>query len=109
MTKIKQVGVLSVANTFAVVSAALGLVFGLIFTIIALIGSGMVAGMGEDASGALFGGALFSIGAVIIMPIFYGIGGFIGGLVVAFFYNLSTKFTGGISIQLENEQSGTMQ
>jgi hypothetical protein len=42
------------------------------------------------------------IGAIlaIFLPIFYAIAGFIGGVIVAFVYNLVAKWTGGIELVL---------
>jgi hypothetical protein len=38
---------------------------------------------------------------VILFPVFYGILGGLGGLLVAFLYNLVAQFIGGLEITLE--------
>jgi hypothetical protein len=94
--KVKNVDVLSVAITFAVLYAAIALVVGVVFFLISLVGAGL------SNSGA---GAIAGVGTGVIMlfllPILYGFGGFIGGLLVAALYNLAANFTGGIKITLE--------
>ena len=60
-------------------------------TLIAIIVSGAF-----DQSGL---GFLFGVGSVIFFPIFYGIGGFTGGLILALIYNFAAKFGGGIEME----------
>jgi hypothetical protein len=47
---------------------------------------------------ALFGpkGGIMGVGFAIIFPIIYAIAGFIGGVIMAFVYNLVAKWTGGV-------------
>jgi hypothetical protein len=45
---------------------------------------------------------LFGVGFIIFLPIFYGILGFIGGLITAWTYNLVARFAGGLEIELED-------
>jgi hypothetical protein len=44
---------------------------------------------------------LFGAGSVIFLPIFYGILGFVLGLITALLYNLVARLVGGIQIELE--------
>jgi hypothetical protein len=41
------------------------------------------------------------VGALIIMPIFYGVIGFIGGIIGSLLYNLAAGVIGGIRMDLE--------
>jgi hypothetical protein len=41
------------------------------------------------------------VGAVIFLPIFYGIIGFVGGLISALLYNLIARLVGGIELEVE--------
>ena len=41
------------------------------------------------------------IAAVIVMPIIYGVLGFIGGIISAAMYNLIAGFVGGIEMEFE--------
>jgi hypothetical protein len=43
-------------------------------------------------------GMLFGAGSIIILPICYGIIGFIGALLSAFIYNIAAKVTGGVEV-----------
>jgi hypothetical protein len=95
--QIKHIAPLSVAKVFGLVYAFLGLIIGAIFSCISVIGSAAAA---ELAGDALFG-LLFGIGAIIAMPIFYGILGFIAGLVVSAIYNVVAGRIGGIELVLE--------
>jgi hypothetical protein len=93
---VKRVGVASVARIYAAISAAAGLVIGCFFALASVVG----AGMSDSAQGAILG-PLFGVGAVIAMPIFYGLMGFIGGAIGAAFYNLFAGMVGGVEIHTE--------
>ena len=80
------------AKVMGTVYAILGFIFGILFSLFALVGTG--------SSGLPFGAA-FGIGAIILMPLIYGCIGFIGMLIVAALYNQAAKWVGGIVIQTE--------
>ncbi len=44
------------------------------------------------------------IAICFLLPIFYIVGGFIGGIIVAALYNLCAKLVGGIKITLEDDE-----
>jgi hypothetical protein len=56
--------------------------------------------------GAIFGGkgAVMGVGFAIIFPIIYAAVGFIGGIIMAFVYNLVAKWTGGVEFTTEEVQ-----
>lgn len=93
---VTNLGVLSVAKMMAVLYAFLGLLIGAFVTLIALVG----AGASGDSGGGLMG-MLFGVGAIIILPIFYGCLGFVGGLIMAPLYNLAAKVAGGIEMEVD--------
>lgn len=102
MKYLRKVNVLSLAYLQAVFGAIIGLIFGLFVTLASLtVGSVAQSLGGED--GMMGGAAVFGVGAVIVMPILYGIGGFIGGAISALLYNLAAKLTGGIALHLEDK------
>ena len=70
-----------------------GLIAGLFITLISI-----TVGGSFDQAGF---GFLFGVGSIIFLPIFYGILGFIGGLIFALIYNFAGKFTGGIEMEFE--------
>jgi len=46
---------------------------------------------------------LFGIGAIVIVPIFYGAIGFIGGIISAAIYNLIGSTIGGIEVEIVSD------
>jgi hypothetical protein len=93
---IKRVNPISCAKIAGVLYALFGLIAGMIVSLVSMAFGGAAAG--EHAGMAMFG-ALFGIGAIVLMPIFYGLLGFVGALVGAFLYNLAAGWTGGIEIE----------
>lgn len=95
---IKSVGVLSVGKMYAAISAAMGLLFGIIVAVFSMAGLGM--GLADESPNA-FLAPIFGVGAVIALPIFYGCMGFVAGAVGALFYNAFAGMVGGVEIQTE--------
>ncbi len=91
---IKRIDILSAAKIFGIISAAFGLLAGIF---IFLFG-GVLGSLLGDAGGVGFVGGFM---AVIILPVMYGIFGFVGGALQAFIYNLAAGFIGGIRIETE--------
>ena len=89
MQKVKRIGVLSLAKILGLLYAVLGLIFGALFAVLSLFG------FNAGETGLFFGTA-----SIIIFPILYGIMGFIGGAISAFFYNLVAKWIGGIEVEI---------
>lgn len=98
---IRRLGVLSLGKIMGALYALFGLIIGGLFSLFAMLG--MAAGMagangsGEDAVFSL----LFGAGAVIILPIFYGVLGFLGGLLTALLFNLVARIAGGLIMEVE--------
>jgi hypothetical protein len=74
------------------VYAVLGLIIGGLFSSISLAT--------EVAEG---GHALSGVGAIILLPIVYGVVGFIGGIIVAALYNVAASIVGGIEIEFHRD------
>lgn len=96
---IREVGVGSAAKIFGALYAVFGLIAGLIVAAVALAGAGL-AGTGDEAMPGWFGG-LFGVGAVIFLPIMYGVLGAIGAALAALFYNIIAGMVGGLQIEAE--------
>ena len=100
---IRRVNPMSCAKVMGVIYAALGLIFGLLFS---LIGFAIGSNAGNLGSEMQFGGAalgaMFGVGAIIVMPIMYGIMGVIGGALGALIYNVAAGAIGGIEIDVDN-------
>ena len=45
------------------------------------------------------GGMMFGFG--ILMPVIYGVFGFVGGIIMAVIYNLIARWIGGIEVEVE--------
>src|SRR5688572_27179154 len=102
---VRRIGVWSAARLYGGLSAVMGLLFGAIVAIVALLG-GMAGAAVPDAStsgfptGAL--GALFGVGAIVLLPIFYGVLGIIMGALTAALYNLFAGLFGGIELDIQS-------
>ena len=92
---VKSVGVVSVGKMYGAITAAMGLLFGIGFAVFSVIGAGFA-----DTDTGFLGPAL-GVGAVIALPIFYGVLGFIAGVIGAALYNLFAAMVGGVEIQTE--------
>lgn len=99
---VRRVSVLSVGKVLACLYALLGLIVGGLFSFLSLAGA--AAGGGQGAAAIVFG-----VGAAIIMPILYGLAGFIGGVITAALYNLAASLVGGIEIELSPGWGQTAQ
>jgi hypothetical protein len=96
---IRRIGVGSLAKVFGAMYALWGGVFGLIVALIALAGASIGAAS-EDPSVAWLG-PIFGVGAIVILPIFYGVLGLFFGALTALIYNLIAGMVGGLSLELE--------
>jgi hypothetical protein len=92
---VRRVGPLSFAKITGVLYALMGLLFGAIFSLVSLAGFAAASGQ-EGAAGMLFG-----VGAIVILPIFYGVLGFLFSLIGAALYNLIAGWVGGVELDLQ--------
>jgi hypothetical protein len=90
---IRRVGPLSCAKVAGLIYLILGFVFGALISLFALGGS-----LFADRPEGTFGGMIFGAGAIVILPIFYGVFGFAMTLVMASLFNLVVGITGGIEV-----------
>ncbi len=91
---IKRLDVMSCGVMLGALYVIIGLVVGAIFFMISI--AGLAIG-GQQAAGGLVGG----IAAIVLLPLFYGAMGFIGGIIFALLYNLIAGMAGGIRMDLE--------
>lgn len=94
--KIKRIEPISLSKVLGIVYALIGLIIGALITIGALLGT-------AASSGNKLGGLVFGVGAIIVIPIFYGVLGLIGGFIAAWFYNLASEWVGGIEMEVEED------
>ena len=106
LTRIRRVSALQAGKMAALIYAGMSLIFVPIVAVV--MGFGALASFAAAASGdhhaaalpAALGVGIFLIG-IVMVPIFYGMIGFIIGAVGALIYNLVAKWVGGIEIELE--------
>lgn len=92
---IRSVGVWSVARLYGALSAAGGFILGAFFALFSLIGMGFGA---QNDAGWMAG--VFGVGAIVLLPIFYGLMGLVGGAIGAFLYNVLASAFGGVEIEV---------
>jgi len=93
---------MSLAKVYAVLGALYGLLVGLpIACFMSMMGSAI-----EQYGGS--GGGMGGVGlaAIIIYPIMGAIGGFIGGIITAFVYNLVAGWVGGVEMEFDGMDGG---
>ncbi|MCK4553525.1 hypothetical protein KAU19_00995 [Candidatus Parcubacteria bacterium] len=95
MKKIKKIKALSLGKILGIMYAIMGLIFGGLVTVFAILGNALFASKDN------YGGVLFGIGAIIFLPIMYGFFGFVFGVISGWLYNLATKWVGGLEIEFE--------
>ena len=93
---IKRVGPLSCAKIAGALYVVLGLIAGGFISLLAMVGA---FSSDEAGFGAL--GALFGVGAIIFIPLFYGCMGFVMTLIMAWIYNVLASALGGVEIDVQ--------
>jgi len=93
---VKSIGVVSVAKMYGAICAAAGLLIGILFALASVVGAGLA-----ESSEVGFLGPMLGAGAVVALPIVYGIMGFIAGAIGAVLYNVFAGMVGGVRIEVE--------
>ena len=94
---IKRIDPVSAGKISGIIGVAIGLIAGVFFFLFSSMIAGAMAHQGSGFAGAMFGG----VAGIVVLPLFYGVFGFIGGLVQAFIYNLAAGWVGGIRVEAE--------
>jgi hypothetical protein len=94
---VKRVGVLSVGKVLGCLYVVLGVIVGGLFSLLSSTNAA-VGGRDQGVAALLFGG-----NSIIIVPVIYGVIGFIGGIIGAALYNVVATTVGGIEIELGQE------
>lgn len=97
---VKRIGVLSLGKVMGAIYGGMGLLFGLIFSFVSLLGLAFGAALQDTGGFESMFGLLFGVGAVVLLPVFYGLMGFLAGLLTAALYNLAARFVGGLELEL---------
>lgn len=93
---VRRVGPLSFARVMGMLYALMGLMLGACISLFSFIGSAFSP---RDMPGGM--GILFGVGAIVALPIFYGLVGFIFSLVGAALYNLVASWVGGVELDVQ--------
>ena len=96
--RITHIGPISVAKIAFVLYGVIGLIFGAIVAVFSLVGAGLGVAAGEESP---LLGAVFGVGAVILLPLFYGGLGALMALFTAWLYNVVAGFVGGVEVRTE--------
>ena len=97
MAVVRRIGVLSLAKITGALYAILGLIIGACLSLISIVGGAMApkeAGFG--GMGMMFGAA-----AIVVVPIFYGLIGFVSSLIGGAIYNALAGWLGGVELDLQ--------
>lgn len=97
---VKRIGILSCGKVMGVIYAVLGLIFSVPFGLVMVMGA-IIGHNVEEAAPPI---AIWAVGfaMIFLMPILYGVMGFISGIVTAWLYNtLGVKVAGGLEVDLE--------
>ncbi|MFQ5816828.1 MAG: hypothetical protein ACE5H2_02585 [Terriglobia bacterium] len=92
MSQLNRIGPGSMFKLMGFLYLLVGLLIGVIVTLVSFLTPVRPAGAG---------GAMFGPLAIVILPIFYGLLGAIFGAIGALLYNLAASVTGGLELELE--------
>lgn len=98
---VRRIGVVSLGRLMGGLYGSMGLIFGAIFALISLLGAGLGATMSETGGPEAWMAPLFGVGAVIFLPLFYGLMGFLMGMLTAALYNLIAGWLGGVELEVQ--------
>lgn len=94
---VKRVGVASCGKIVGAIYGGLGLLVGLVFSLLAVFG---VPLFGPEDPG--WAPLVLGVGAVVVLPLFYAVMGFVIGIVAAWIFNLASGWTGGLQLEVES-------
>jgi hypothetical protein len=94
--RLKKVAPLQLGIVLALLYAMLGLLVAPVFLLVSMFTAK------TDAAGSAMPMMIGGMIGILFVPIIYGILGFIGGVLMAFVYNLAAKLTGGIEVTFED-------
>jgi hypothetical protein len=95
MATVRRIGPGSAFKVGAITYALMGLLFGVIFALTSMLGGALMPASETGVFRMFFG-----VGAIVFLPIFYGILGGIGGAIGAVIYNLVAGWVGGLEVDI---------
>jgi hypothetical protein len=94
---VRRIGVWSVARMYGALLAAMGLLVGLIIALVSLAGASYL----NQAQSPSWIGPVFGVGAIVVLPICYGLFGIVAGAISAALYNIFAGMVGGVELEGE--------
>jgi hypothetical protein len=94
---VRRIGPLSLAKVAGALYGLMGLLLGACISLISVLSGVFARGGGTDSPF----GPLVGAGAIVVLPIFYGVLGFLLSLLAAALYNLIASSVGGIELDLQ--------
>jgi hypothetical protein len=91
--QLKNLDILSTGFIGAVVNAFLGLIAGLVVAVVSFTPAWIALPFAR--------GPLTGVLAIVVLPLVYGVVGFVSGVVLATLYNLAARLVGGVKLLLE--------
>jgi hypothetical protein len=95
MTKIVHFGVFSVAKMSAAIMMVIGLIMGIIFLLLTILGGAVAGSFGVPGMAATTVGII----AIAAGTIGAAIGGFVYGAIAAFLFNVAAGWFGGVEVE----------
>jgi hypothetical protein len=96
---IRRVNPMSAGKISGMVGVVLGLLIGACVSLIGMVAGGIASASPDMPEGGAWMGMLFGAGAIVILPIIYGVFMFVVGLVYAALFNLASKWVGGLEVE----------
>jgi hypothetical protein len=100
--RLTRIGPISVAKIAFIVYGGIGLLIGVIIALASLLGATLGAANGEHSAWL---GALFGVGAIVVLPLLYGFFGALSLLILSALYNFVAGMVGGVELTLEQAGS----
>ena len=99
MRRLKSIGVMSLGKVMGMSGALLGAIFGVLYGVVVIVAS--VMGLATEDGGLGAFGILGGVALMIGIPIFYGLGSFVFGLLYGLILNVVLGMAGGLELELE--------
>jgi len=104
--RIRHLGVVQTAKVLGFLYLLLGIIMAVIFFAAGSAFRSMMptTGMGSPfpmSPGLMTGMRMLRTGSLVVLPVVYGVLGFILGALTAWLYNLVASWTGGLELELE--------
>lgn len=101
---VRRIGVFSLAKIQALLMFVMGIIIGVIYGLIFMIFGAAMSSMSRGNDRMMGGLSSVVVGLMMMIgiPIFYGVLGFIVGLISGLVYNFAAGVVGGVKLELES-------